>query len=121
MIWLAISLPGLAVAYFLFLRPALRAVPAFKRFYEEADGFRQKVWAVCGNSATLAFAYGIQVLSWALQWMDPIASFFGDPELRQQITDALQTNPKVLGYVLMFISFCTIAARVRSLVPKGDD
>lgn len=121
MIWLALILPGLIVGYFLFLRPVLRAIPALKQFYDEADGFWQKVWALCGKSVTMAFAYVIQALSWALQWMDPIANFFGDPDLRQQLTEMLQANPKVLGYVLMAISFATIAARVRSLVPKDDE
>lgn len=121
LIVLALILPGLLVAYALFLRPVLRAMPAFKSFYAEADGFWQKVWALCGNSATLAFAYFIQVLSWALQWVDPIATFFGDPDFRAQLTEALQANPKVLGYVMMAISFATIAARVRSLIPKDDE
>lgn len=122
MIWvyLALILPGLIVAYFLFLRPVLHALPQFKKFYDEADGLWQTVWAVCGKSVTIAFAYFIQVLSWSLQWMDPIASFFGDPELRDQLTVLLQANPKVLGYILMAISFATIAARVRSLVPKDE-
>lgn len=122
MIWvyLALILPGLIVAYFLFLRPVLHALPQFKKFYDEADGLWQTVWAVCGKSVTIAFAYFIQVLSWSLQWMDPIASFFGDPELRDQLTVILQANPKVLGYILMAISFATIAARVRSLVPKDE-
>lgn len=122
MIWvyLALILPGLIVAYFLFLRPVLHALPQFKKFYDEADGLWQTVWAVCGKSVTIAFAYFIQVLSWSLQWMDPIASFFGDPELRDQLTVVLQANPKVLGYILMAISFATIAARVRSLVPKDE-
>jgi hypothetical protein len=98
----------------------LHAMPAFKQFYAEADGFWQKVWALCGKSVTLAFAYVIQALSWLLQWIDPIASMVGDPDLRQQITENLGSNPKLLGYVLMGISFITIAARVRSLVPKDD-
>lgn len=113
--------PGLLVTYFLFLRPALHAVPAFAKFYREADGFWQTVWAFCGKSVTLAFAYFIQALSWALQWMDPIATFFGDPDLRAQLTEMLQANPKVLGYVLMAISFCTIAARLHSMKPKDDE
>lgn len=121
MIWIALTLPGLIVAYFLFLRPLLHAMPAFKQFYDEADGFWQTVWALCGKSVTMVFAYFIQAVSWLLQWMDPIASFFGDPDLRQQLTETLQANPKVLGYVLMAISFATIAARVRSLVPKDDE
>ena len=121
MIYLALTIPGLLVAYFLFLRPVLHAMPAFKEFYAQADGFWAKVWALCGKSVTMAFAYLIQALSWALQLVDPVASFFGDPDLRQQITDGLQANPKVLGYILMGISFITIASRVRSILPKDDE
>lgn len=120
LVFLALVLPGLIVGYALFLRPMLRAMPAFKQFYAEADGFWQKVWALCGKSVTLAFASVIQALSWLLQWIDPIASMVGDPDLRQQIAETLGSNPKLLGYVLMGISFITIAARVRSLIPKDD-
>lgn len=111
----ALILPGLIVAYALFLRPVLGAMPALKQFYVEADGFWQKVWALCGKSVTLAFAYFVQAVSWCLQWIDPISSALGDPDLRNQITENLQANPKVLGYVLMAISGITIAARLRSL------
>lgn len=114
MIWLAITLPGLIVAYVLFVRPVLRAMPQFKSLYEEADSFWQKVWAVCGNSATLAWSYVVQVIGWALQWIDPIATALGDPDLRQQITETVGANPKALGWVLMLISAITIAARLRS-------
>lgn len=120
MIWLALILPGLIVAYFLYLRPFLHSLPMLKRFYDEADGFWSKVWALCGRSVTMAFSYFIQVLSWALQAIDPIAGFFGDPDLRQQITDGLQANPKVLGYILMAISFLTIAARLQGMVKQKD-
>lgn len=120
MIWLALILPGVIVAYFLYLRPILHSLPMLKRFYDEADGFWSTVWAFCGRSVTMAFSYFIQVLSWALQAVDPIANFLGDPDLRQQITDGLQANPKVLGYILMGISFCTIAARLRGLVKQND-
>lgn len=119
-VFLALTLPGLIVGYVLFLRPVLRAIPAFKEFYADADGFWQKAWALCGKSVTLAFAYVLQGVSQLLTWIDPIANMLGDPDLRQQITDTLKTNPKVLGYVLMAISFITIAARVRSFMPKGD-
>lgn len=121
LIYAALILPGLIVAYALFLRPILHAIPRFQQFFTEADGFWQKVWAVCGKSVTLAFAYFVQAISWLLQWIDPIANFLGDPDLRQQITDTLQTNPKVLGYVLMGISFITIAARVRSFSKTSDE
>ena len=120
LVFIALVLPSLVVGYALFLRPMLHAMPAFKQFYAEADGFWQKVWALCGKSMTLAFAYVVQAVSWLLQWIDPIASMVGDPDLRQQITENLGSNPKLLGYVLMGISFITIAARVRSLIPKDD-
>jgi hypothetical protein len=118
MIWIAAILPGLIVGYALFLRPVLKAIPAFKAFYDEADGFWSKVWAVCGKSATLAWSYAIQAVGWLLQWIDPIANMVGDPDLRQQITETLGANPKILGYVLMGISAITIAARLRSIA-KG--
>lgn len=118
MIWLALAIPGLIVAYALFLRPLLHALPKLKAFYAEADGFWAKMWALCGKSATLTFAYFVQGVGWCLQWIDPVANMVGDPELRQQIAETLQANPKILGYVLMGISFVTIAARLRSFV-KG--
>lgn len=121
MIFLALTIPGLVVAYVLFLRPELQAMPRFKAMYARADGFWAKVWALCGKSVTMAFAYFIQFLSWALQWMDPIASFFGDPDMRQQLTETLGANPAILGYVMMFISAATIAARLHSLVKKDDE
>lgn len=113
-------LPGLIVGYFLFLRPVLHTLPMLKRFYDEADGFWATAWALCGKSVTMAFSYFLQALSWALQAIDPIATAVGDPDLRQQITDGLQANPKVLGYILMAISFCTIAARLHGLVKQHD-
>lgn len=120
MIWLVLTIPGLVVAYALFLRPALHALPQLKTFYAEADGFWAKVWALCGKSATMAFAYLVQGLGWLLQWMDPIANMLGDPDLRSQVTETLQANPKILGYVLMAISAITIAARLRSFVKSAE-
>jgi hypothetical protein len=38
MFMLILIVPGLAAAYFIFLRPVLKAVPAFKAFYAKADG-----------------------------------------------------------------------------------
>lgn len=118
--FLLLILPGLIVGYFLFLRPVLHAMPMLQRFYDEADGFWQTVWAFCGKSVTMIWALVLQGLSWALQMIDPLASMVGDPDLRQQITDGLQANPKVLGYILMAISFLTIAARLRGMVSQSD-
>ena len=115
LVYAALIVPGAIVAYVLYVRPILHALPQLKKFYADADGFWQTVWALCGKSATLAFAAFVQVVSWALQWIDPIASVFGDPDLRQQLTDMLQANPHMLGKVLMVISFITVAARLRSI------
>jgi len=115
MIWFLLVVPGLIAAYFMFLRPILHGIPQLAKFYQQADGFWAKVSAIAGHSATLAWSYAVMGVGWLLQWTDPIASLFGDPDFKTQVTDALQTNPKVLGYVLMVISAITIAARMRSI------
>lgn len=117
---LGLTLPGLIVGYFLFLRPVLHALPQLKEFYAEADGFWAKVWALCGKSVTMAWAFFLQAASWALQWIDPVANMVGDPELRTQITETLGANPQFLGYILMGISFITIAARLRSFAKVAE-
>lgn len=117
----ALTLPGVIVAYFMFIRPFLRALPQLKNFYARADGFWQTVWALCGNSLTIAFSYFVQGISWLLQWLDPIATALGDPDLRQTITDSLQSNPAVLGFILMIISAITIAARLHGIAKEKED
>lgn len=112
-------IPGLAAAYFIFLRPVLHAIPAFKEFYDEADGFWQKVWALCGNSITLAWSYFLAGVGFIMQAVEPVATALGDPDIKQQVTDALGANPKILGYIAMAISAITIAARLRS-ISKDD-
>ena len=115
MIWLLFILPGLVCAYFFFIRPVLHAMPALKDFYTEADGFWAKVWAVCGKSVTVAWGYVLAGIGFVMQAIEPIASALGDPDLKQQVMDALGANPKILGYVLMGISAVTLAARLRSI------
>jgi hypothetical protein len=111
--------PGLACAYFFFLRPILAAMPAFKKFYAEADGFWNKVWAVCGKSATMAWSYILAGVGLGMQMLDPIASTLGDPNLSSQITSTLQSDPKILGYFAIAVSAITIAARLRSIKPAA--
>lgn len=112
----ALIVPGLICAYALILRPILHGIPAFAKFYAEADGFWAKVWAWCGNSVTMLWGYILGGVGSAFALLDPIASALGDPGLKDQITSALQANPKILGYVLTGISVVTIAARVRGLM-----
>lgn len=108
-------IPGVIAGYFLFLRPVLHAIPAFQKFYAEADGFWAKVWALCGNSVTMAWSYLLVAAGVAAQWLEPIANALGDPDFKTQVTNVLQANPKILGYVLIGISVITAAARVRSI------
>lgn len=115
LIFLILILPGLIVAYALLLRPMLARIPAFAQFYSEANGFWAKVWAWCGNSFTIAWSKIVGGIGAGLMLLDPIASALGDPDLKTQATNILQSNPKVLGYFLMGVSVITIAARIRSL------
>jgi hypothetical protein len=107
--------PGLIAFYALFLRHVLASVPAFKRFYAEADGFWASVWAVCGNSLTLAWSYFVIAAGAAVQAIDPIASALGDPDLKAQVTTFLSANPKALGYFAIAVSVITILSRLRTL------
>lgn len=108
-------LPGLACVYAFWIRPALAAMPQFKEFYAEADGFWMTVWAVCGKSATMAWSYILAGLGMLIQFIDPIASALGDPDLHSQVTDALSSDPKILGYFAMFVAAITLASRLRTI------
>jgi hypothetical protein len=102
-------------AYSFILRPVLHAMPAFKSFYDEADTFWGKVWAVCGKSATVAWSYFLGAIGAVWQMLDPIAQALGDPDLKAQIMDALKDHPQILSGLLIGIAFITIRARVRSI------
>lgn len=114
-IWLLLILPGLICGYFIFLRPVLAAVPKFKQFYTEADGFWMKVSALGGHSASIAWGYFLALIGILFDWIEPIAAALGDPDIKNQITSTLQADPQVLGYIAMGISAITIAARLRSI------
>jgi hypothetical protein len=115
MIWLFLVAPGLLAAYLMFIRPALEAMPTLKGFYAEADSFWKKVWAVCGQSITMAWSYALMVIGGVFNQLDNIATTLGDPNFKQQVADVLHADPKALGYFAMVVSAVTIAARLRSL------
>lgn len=117
MLWLLI-VPSLICAYFIFLRPVLKAIPALKTFYTEADGFWAKVWAIVGKSVTVVWGASLSGAGVLFQWLDPIAAFLGDPDFKAQIMEMLKNHPEYLAYTLMGISGITIAARMRSIA-KG--
>jgi hypothetical protein len=110
--------PGLIVAYAMILRPLLHRIPEFQKFYAEADGFWAKVWAICGKSVTVAWSYIVGGVGASFALLDPIASALGDPQLNSQVSGALQSNPRFLGYFAIGVSVITIAARLRS-ISKG--
>ena len=115
MLWLFLILPGLLGTYFIILRPVLHAIPALKSFYDEADTFWGKVWALTGRSVTVIWGLFLTGLGAVFQWLDPIASAFGDPELKAQVMEALKNNPRYLAYTMIGISTITIIARLRSV------
>ena len=113
LLWLVLIVPGLVFGYAIILRPILRKVPAFQKFYADSDTFWGKVWALCGNSLTIAWHYIVGGVSTLLVFLDPIGQLIGDPDLKAQVQDLLQTKPKVLGYVTLGISILTIFCRIR--------
>src|SRR4051812_39012484 len=108
---LLLILPGLIAAYLILLRPVLKAMPALTEFYTEADTLWQKAWALCGKSLTVAWSYSLLLAGGILNQIDPIAATLGDPNFKQQVADALHSDPKALGYFAMTVSAVTIAAR----------
>jgi hypothetical protein len=111
----ALVLPGFVAAYFMFIRPVLSAMPTLKGFYAEADGFWQKVWAVCGKSLTNLWSGVLAIVGGVFSQLDNIATTLGDPNFKQQVTDLIGADPKALGYFAMVVSAVTIAARLRSI------
>lgn len=118
LIYGTIVLPGLLVAYVLFLRPVLKALPALKSFYAEADTFWGKVWALFGRSATVAWSFVVAASSVAFDYVDPLAALLGAPDFKNQVMTLLKDNPQYLGYFAMLVSGITIVARLRSIAKK---
>lgn len=116
-LWLILIVPGFACLYALILRPLLHKIPALATFYAEADGFWAKVWAYCGNSLTIAWSYILGGIGSLFALIDKLGPLVGDPDLnlKQQVQDGLQGNPKIAGYVLIGISLLTIITRLRSI------
>ena len=115
LLWMIFTIPGLICAYAFWVRPVLAAMPALQKFYAEADGFWAKVWAICGKSATMAWSYFLAGLGMLVQFIDPLAAAFGDPDLHNQVTSALSSDPKILGYFAMGVAAITLASRLRTI------
>ena len=116
LIFLFLILPGLICLYAMALRPLLHKIPALAKFYEEADGFWGKLWALSGNSLTILWGHIMALVGIMLRGLDLIGPLVGDPDLKAQVANTLQSNPAILGYISMAISFITIATRLRSIL-----
>lgn len=77
-----------------------------------------KVKTFCLNSATIAWAYFVAFAGAVMQVIDAAADALGDPNLKQQISDAIG-DAKSVGRLMLGISVVTIIARLRSINKKG--
>lgn len=112
---MALIVPGLVVAYAFLLRPILHRVPKLKAFYDEADGFWAKVWALCGKSVTVLWGLIVAAVGSAFSLLTPLATALGDPDLKAQVTTALANHPDIAGDVTIGFAVITILARFRTL------
>jgi hypothetical protein len=89
MIWILFIIPGFVAAYLVFIRPVLKALPALKSFYAEADTFWGKVWAMFGRSVTVVWSFAVAGASMAFDYVDPMAALLGAPDVKSQVMKVL--------------------------------
>jgi len=73
-----------------------------------------KLKALCLHSLTIAWGYILAIVSGLMSAVDNIGDALGDPNLREQINNAIG-DTRVAGRILLGISIITILARLRSL------
>jgi hypothetical protein len=73
---------------------------------------RIKAW--CLNSLTIAWGYCLAFAGVVMQAIDMIADALGDPNLRDQVSAAVD-DAKTVGRILLVVSIITIVTRLRSL------
>ena len=73
-----------------------------------------KLKAICLHSLTVAWGYILAIAGAGMTAIDNIGDALGDPNLRDQINNAIG-DTKVAGRILLGISIITILARLRSL------
>ena len=73
-----------------------------------------KLKAICLHSLTIAWGYILAIVSGLMSAVDNIGDALGDPNLREQINNAIG-DTRVAGRILLGISIITILGRLRSL------
>jgi hypothetical protein len=81
---------------------------------EKLKAFYAKAKALCLNSLTVAWGYLMAFGGVVLTGIDVIGDALGDPNLRDQINQAIG-DTKTAARVLLIASIATILARFRSL------
>jgi len=77
-----------------------------------------KLKAICLHSLTVAWGYILAITGLAMAAIDNIGDALGDPNLRDQISNAIG-DTRVTARILLGISIITILARLRSLRKAG--
>lgn len=74
----------------------------------------QRVKTFCLNSTTIAWSYVLSIVGGLLQVVDGASDILGDPSFKDTIRQTVG-DPKMVGYIFLFISMVNIICRVRSL------
>ena len=77
-----------------------------------------KLKTICLHSLTIAWGYVLAITGGLMTAIDDIGDALGDPNLRDQINNAIG-DTRVAGRILLGISIITILARLRSLRKAG--
>lgn len=106
--WLALA----CLIYAVVVRPILNALPALRDYYREAATPWSRFSALAWHSATVAWGYLVALVAAAVSLLDNFAAAIGDPDLKQDITDAFATyGPRIIAG----IAIVSIVARLRSI------
>jgi len=92
-------------------REQSRGVEGFALMFRELK-------VICLHSLTVAWGYVLAIAGAAMTAIDNIDDALGDPNLRDQINNAIG-DTRVAGRILLGISIVTILARLRSLRKAG--
>jgi hypothetical protein len=76
----------------------------------------QKIWAVCGRSATVAVGYAGVIGGILYANLDQIAGAVVDPTFTAWVHSVVDSHPVIAKYSFSAFSAIVIAARLRTLI-----